>query len=214
MKLRSIIFPLCFIVLNAFGFEGTVRQVVNNYNGTGNNVTATWYLGAHGCRVDIAMTGKDVNSNSVLLLDAATQTLKAFETGGSAQKVYFKLSASDISGNPAVSVSPTQETKQINGYKCEKWIVTTTGGAYNVWITREIDFDWSGYRNFFKTSAEIQALAMQGVKGFPILTESSNGNKVASVESVTPQTLAPVAFAVPSGYTLFVSPPQPAAKAK
>lgn len=205
MKLKLIIFPLCLIVINAFGFEGSIKQTVKNYNGTGTTVNMTWYLGPHNCRVDMSASGKDVNSNTVLILDPSSKMLKTYETGGNGQKLYFQVDASGIAGNMSViSVSVTQETKQIGGFKCEKWVVVTSAGVYNVWITKDIDFDWSAYKDFFKTSVEIQALAMQGVKGFAMLTEPANGNSAATVETVSAQTMTSNTFTVPSEYQLFV----------
>ena len=205
MKLKLIIFPLCLIAIHAFGFEGTVKQVIKNYNGTGSNVTMTWYLSQHNCRVDMAASGKDASSNSVLILNPASQTIKTYDANPKGDKVFFQVSASSVSSNMAiVSVSPTQESKQINGYKCEKWVVVATTGVYNVWVARDIDMDWSGYKNMLKTSVEIQALANQGVKGFPMLTESANGSNNASVESVSTQASDANTFSVPSDYKLFV----------
>jgi hypothetical protein len=214
MKLKLIILPLCLIVVNAFAFEGSVRQSIKNYNGTGTNVEMTWYLSSHGCRVDMAATGKDVNSNTVLLFDPTTKTLKTYEANASgAQKFYFQVNASSISGDVSIiSVNPTQEVKQIQGYKSEKWVVVTSKGTFNVWITRDIDFDWSAYKDFFKSSAEIQALAQQGVKGFPMMTEAVGGSNAASVEAVAAQTLSGTTFAVPTGYTLFSQPATSPAK--
>jgi hypothetical protein len=204
MKLKLIIFPLCLIVINAFGFEGSVKQVIKNYNGTGATITMNWSIGQHSCRIDMAATGKDVNSNTVLILDPASHTLKTYETGGnSAQKLCFQVDPSNISGNMTImSVNPTQEVKQINGYKCEKWVVISSTGASNVWISRDIDVDWSVYKDFFKTSPEIQALINQGVKGFPMLTESTNGSNNVSVESVSAQSIPASSFIVPAEYKI------------
>jgi len=206
MKLKLAILPLCLIVLNAFGFEGTVKQTVKNYNGTGTDVSMTWYIGSHSCRLDMTATGKDTkSSNTVLLMDPATKTLSTYDAGATGQKVYFQLPASAISGTASdVNVSKTTDTKQIQGYKCEKWTVTTGGSTYDVWITRDIDFDAAAYRDFFKSGPEIQALAQQGVKGFPLLTESATGANASSVEKVTVQAIPASAFSIPSDYTLFV----------
>ena len=215
MKLKLFIFPLCLIVLNAFGFEGTVKQTVKNYNGTGTNITMTWYLGPKNCRIDMAASGKDVNSNTVLIMDPATQMLKTYEANSAAgtQKLYFQVNASSITGEVnIINVNVTSETKQVNGYKCEKWVVITTTGTYNVWVTKDIAIDWAGYKNFFRNSVEVQALAQQGVKGFAMLVESNSGANASSVESVTPQAVAATVYTVPADYTLFV--PQAAKPAK
>jgi len=205
MKLKLIIFPLCLIVMNAFGFEGSIKQTVKNYNGTGTDLNMTWYLGPKNCRIDMDASGKDVKSSTVLIMDGATQTLKTYETTGAGQKLYYQMDASSIDGNMSlISVNVTQETKQINGYKCEKWVVVTTLGTSNVWVTRDIAYDWSAYKSFFKSSAEIQALASQNVKGFAMLTEPVSGNVNIAVESVDVHTLAANTFTVPTEYKLFV----------
>jgi hypothetical protein len=213
MKLKLIIFPLCLIAINTFAFEGSIRQDVKNYNGSGSNVTMTWYLSASKCRIDMTASGKDVNSNTVLILDPSSKNLKTYETTGAGPKQYFQVDAGSISGGTAIlSVSPTQEAKLIDGYKCEKWIVVSSVGVYNIWVTKDIDFDWSGYKDFFKTSVEVQAMIHQGVKGFPMLTESASGSNNAAVESVSAHSLDSNTFEVPSQYTLFV--PQAAAPGK
>jgi hypothetical protein len=216
MKLKLIIFPLCMIAMHAFGFEGSIKQVVKNYNGTGTTLTMTWYLSAHNYRVDMAASGKGINSNSVFIMDAASQTLKTYEaSGGAGKKLYFQVDAGSIAGDLSIiSVNITQEVRQINGYKCEKWIVVTSSGTYNVWITRTIDADWSSYKSFFKTSVEIQALASQGVRGFAMLTESNNGNNTMGVETVSIQAVPAITFAIPSEYTLFVPQTQSATQSK
>ena len=206
MKLKLAILPLCLIALNVFGFEGTVKQTIKNYNGTGNDVTMTWYIGAHSCRIDMSATGKDLKSasNTVLLFESATKTLKTYEASGPGEKVYFQVNASAISGGVVdVNVTKTTETKKIQGYNCEKWAITAGGSSYDVWITRDIDFDAAAYKDFFKNSMEIQALAQQGVKGFALLTESHNGMNAGSVEKVTAQTVSAETFTVPSEYKLY-----------
>jgi hypothetical protein len=215
MKLKLTILPLCLIVLNAFGFEGTIKQSVTNYNGTGTNVAMTWYIGAHSCRLDMTATGKDVQSgNSVLLLDPSAKTLRTYEAAGSAEHIYYEVPAAAISGTASdVSVTKTNDTKQIQGYKCEKWSVTSGGASYDIWITRDIDFDAASYKDFFKASIEIQALAQQGVRGFPMLTESKTGANASSVQSISPRALSGETFTVPSDYKLFVAQ-QAAAPAK
>ena len=207
MKFKLIIFPLCLIVLNVFGFEGTIKQVVNNYNGTGTNITLTWYLGPHNCRMDMTQSGKDVNTTSVLILDPSTQTFNTYNLNVPGPKNYFQMKASDIGGGVSIlSVTPTQDVKQINGYTCEKWVVVASSGSFNVWITKDIDFDWAPYKDFFKTNVEAQALIRQGVKGFPMLTEPLTGTGASNVETVSAQVLGANTFTVPTDYTLYVAP--------
>ena len=210
MKLKLAILPLCLIALNVFGFEGTVKQTVKNYNGTGTNVTLTWYLGAHSCRVDMNASGKDLKgSNTVVIVDPAAGLLRTYEAGG-AQKVYFQVAPAAISGGVGeVQVTKTADIKMIQGFSCEKWTVTVGSALYNVWITRDIDFDAAAYREFFKNNLEIQALAQQGVKGFALLTESGTGVNASNVEKVTKQAVSAETLSVPSDYTMYTNPTAP-----
>lgn len=216
MKLKLAILPLCLIALHVFGFEGTIKQTVKNYNGTGNDVTLTWFLSAHSCRIDMAATGKDLKaaSNTVLLLDPAAKMLRTYEAGGAGEKVYFQASSSAISGDATnIGVTKTTDTRKIQGYNCEKWVVNSGGSSYDVWITRDIDFDAPAYKDFFKGSMEMQALAQQGVKGFAMLTESHSGANAATVEKVAAQAVSSSTFSVPSDYKLYVAQ-TPAPKTK
>ena len=215
MKLKLILFPLCLIAIHAFGFEGTIKQTIKNYNGSGSDVTMTWYLGANNCRIDMAVTGKDVNSNTVFILDPASSTIKTYEANSSAaQKSYFQINAATISGGVSIaSLTASSDVKQINGYKCEKWTVVTSVGVYNIWVAKDIDIDWVPYKNLLKTSVEVQTLASQGIKGFPMMTEAISGNNSAIVESVSKQPLASNTFTVPSEYTLY-APKAQATKTK
>jgi hypothetical protein len=211
MKLKLAILPLCLIALNVFGFEGTIKQTVKNYNGTGTNVTMTWYIGAHNCRIDMNASGGDLKgSNSVVLVDPGANMLKTYEIGGAGPKNYFAVNAAAISGGLGeVKVTKTADIKVIQGYSCEKWTVTVGAAMYNVWITRDIDFDAAAYKEFFKNSIEIQALAQQGIKGFALLTESGTGTNASTSEKVTKQPLSAETFSVPAGYTpQTVSPPK------
>jgi Domain of unknown function (DUF4412) len=219
MKLKLIIFPLCLVVLNAFGFEGTIKQTVKNYNGSGNDVTVTWYLSQQHCRMDVAAIGyKGANTNTVFIMDPASKSMKMYENAnaGNGQKLYFQADAGSITGGVSViSVSPTQETRQISGFRCEKWVVATSNGSFNLWVTKDIDFDWTAYKDFFKASVEVQALINQGVKGFVMATEPVSGTSgVTTVESASSHALASDTFTVPSEYKLNVAPATQPAKGK
>lgn len=212
MKLKLLILPFCIIVLNAFGFEGTIKQTVKNYNGTGTDISMIWYFGANKCKLEMAASGKSINSHTVIILDPQAKNLKTYEAGGTGAKVYYQIDAATISnGLNILSSTPTQETKQINGYKCEKWIVVSSIGAYNVWVAKDVDIDWAGYKDLMKTSVEIQALAGAGVKGFPMLTEAIGSNSTSTVESVTVKSQTSETFAIPAEYTVYTAAVAPAA---
>ncbi len=205
MKLKLAILPLCLMALHAFGFEGTVKQSVTNFNGSGSSATMTWYIGAGSCRIDMSISDKDLKTNNtVMLMNPSDQSMIMYETSGGGEKVYFQMNASAVSGDAMnVMVNKTTETKKIGGYNCEKWTVMNTSGSYDVWITRDIDFNAAAYKEFFKGSMEIQALAQQGVKGFPMLTETRNGANASVTNKVTPGTLPAGTLSVPAEYKLY-----------
>jgi hypothetical protein len=102
-----------------------------------------------------------------------------------------------------ISVAKTTETKQVQGHKCEKWSVTTGGASYDIWVARDVDFDAVLYKDFFKTSIEIQALAHEGVKGFVLMTESKTGVNASTVDKVSAQAVPAATLSTPSDYKLF-----------
>lgn len=205
MKLKLAILPLCFAALHAFGFEGTVKQSVTNFNGSGSNAQMTWYIGASACRIDMTIIDKELKANNtVLLMNPAGQSMAMYETSGAGEKVYYQMNASAVSGEAMnIGVTRTAETKKIGGYNCEKWTIVNASGSYDVWITKDIDFNAAQYKDFFKGSLEIQALAQQGVKGFPMLTESHNGANASVTEKVTPGALPAGTLSVPAEYKLY-----------
>lgn len=205
MKLKLAILPLCLIAMHAFGFEGTVKQSVTNFNGSGSNATMTWYIGAGACRIDMTIIDKELKANNtVLLMNPSSQAITMYETSGTGEKVYYQMNASAVSGDAMnIMVNKTTETKKIGGYNCEKWTVMNNGGTYDVWITKDIDFNAAQYKDFFKGSMEIQALAQQGVKGFPMLTESRTGANASVTNTVTPGAVSAATLSVPAEYKLF-----------
>lgn len=206
MKIKFFITAFCLMALRTFAFEGTIKQTIKNYNGTGIDVTMSWSVKGNNCRIDMKTSDKDAKGNTVLLMDAATKTLKTYNDASGNEKFYFEVKTSDISaGVFDVSATRTTEVKVIKGFNCEKWTVRANGNIYTVWITKDVDMDWKVYQDFFKSGIEFQALALEGVKGFPILTESRNGSNDMTVDQLTPQAVSANVFTVPSEYKLYVN---------
>lgn len=205
MKFRFAIVPLCLISIQALAFEGIIKQQVKNYNGSGTTMTMTWSLAAQKCRLDVAVSAKDISSSTVMIADPSTGVLKTYNAGAAgSQKFFFQVNSSDITSDLSIiSVNPTADLRQILGYKCEKWVVITSKGNYTIWISKDIDFDCGLYKDFFKSSPEIQALASQHIKGFPMLSESSTGVNGSSTTDVSTKAVDAGSFTIPSDYKLF-----------
>ena len=191
----------------SYAFEGTVKQVYKNYNGTGADVTMTWYIKGNNCRIDMTTSAKEAKGTTVLLIDATSQKLKMYNDDASAPtRVYYDVSLADIASSSAdVSIAKTTDTKTIQGYKCEKYQATNAHGAYDIWFTKDIAVDWSAIKDFFKESTEIQTLAKEGIKGFPLLTEAKDKGATMSVSAITVQALSSTTFTVPADYKLFTN---------
>jgi len=77
-------------------------------------------------------------------------------------------------------ITPTKETKIIEGYKCTKYIITSNENISDVWITKDVKLS---YKEFFKAmSAMAQGKnsansKFDNLEGFPILIESTDKTK-------------------------------------
>lgn len=120
-----------------------------------------------------------------------------------------------------VSVEPTDETREINGWKCKKYLVNKTGMMeveQEVWATEDVDLDTKRFTSLMSMSGPQGLLAdspagkaqreeMAKIKGFPILTKSKVKMLGASMETESEVTLIrkePMPadlFEIPKGYT-------------
>lgn len=158
-----------------------------------------------------------------------------------ASKTYSELNMKDMSLSPGMpkmddkeakkfqdfmqnmmkmEVTPTNETEQVSGYKCRKYIVKQMMSEQQLWVTKDIP----GFDEFMKTSAEME----EKIKNSPILKSSNMAGMVSEVDGFPIKTITnimgatvtnivkeikqtqfdPSLFKVPEGYKL--QPSQPA----
>jgi hypothetical protein len=118
------------------------------------------------------------------------------------QKMYMEtvMDASNLDKS-AGSITKTGETKKILGYDCEKFLFDQDGSKGESWMTKDL-----GAFMFFTDTQQGMAdwqkeILKEGY--FPLqVTEYSNGKVESSynVTEVTPKTLSPEMFVIPSSY--------------
>ncbi len=120
------------------------------------------------------------------------------------------------------TVEATGQTKEINGYKCTCYEITSwidaQGSRYNetdekMWVTTDLPLDWKSFEEMnavflrLRNTGPEYAEALGGVKGYPILSDGDRFIKGFSVKTteevveILEKDPPPGAYAVPDGFT-------------
>ncbi len=105
----------------------------------------------------------------------------------------------------------TGETKDINGYECEKWVYTDDGGdKTEAWMTKELG-NFMGFSNpMMNDEASSWQKKIEGQGYFPMLAihydDSGNVESSMEVKSVDKKSLDESMFEIPAGYSKFNMP--------
>jgi len=110
----------------------------------------------------------DQNSNEIYhMMDAGNRKLamrKELTNGGN-----------ELIVNDYVSVKRTQETKKINEYQCEKYIIKANKANSQVWVTKELDFNFNRLFNALndhprnqEVTSKIPFMDQLSLNGFPV----------------------------------------------
>lgn len=159
-------------------------------------------------------TYTEMNMDHEIMAEAAGEKMDAEEMAGLQQ---FMGKMMDIK----ISVEPTGEKKQINGYHCQKYIQTMEMGMGTnksvIWATTDINVDADVYAKFtasmlanqpgIKQSINKLVHEMKKIKGVQVLNESTMNmmgqemkSSVALLEIKEGKAPSNV-FAIPKGYT-------------
>jgi hypothetical protein len=128
-----------------------------------------------------------------------------------------QLEATIASMKIEVKVTPTDESKEINGYTVKKYRIEMGGAnvmkmTRDQWMTEEIGFDIGSFKSLMRTLLSAQPMGTDWLKqiweidGFPVLAESTvevMGNEVRTKEelvSVENRTPADGTYAPPANY--------------
>lgn len=110
----------------------------------------------------------DQNSNEIYhMMDAGNRKLamrKELTNGGN-----------ELLVNDNVSVKRTQETKDINEYQCKKYIIKANKANSQVWVTKELDFNFTRLFNALndhprnqEVTSKIPSMDQLSLNGFPV----------------------------------------------
>ena len=105
----------------------------------------------------------------------------------------------------------TGETKEINGYECEKWVYTDDGGdKTEAWMTKELG-NFMGFSNpMMNDEASSWQKKIEGQGYFPMLAihydDSGDVESSMEVKSVDKKSLDESMFEIPAGYSKFNMP--------
>ncbi|HOI95787.1 MAG TPA: DUF4412 domain-containing protein [Syntrophobacter fumaroxidans] len=118
------------------------------------------------------------------------------------------------------SVTPTDETKTIEGYKCRKYLVSFMRVNSEYWLSKDVNgYDelkkiGAGLSKYYRQNPMLQQLDITGMMdkldGFPVMTKTEimEGSMTTVLKKVDVKALSPDLFTVPAGYTLQKAEPQ------
>jgi GLPGLI family protein len=129
------------------------------------------------------------------------------------RKMVEQMMGNKMSGmnkDAKVEVNSTDENKNINGFSCTKYVVTTDGNeSMTIWATKdvkgfnEMKSDWQEFSRRMMSMSPMRgkgmADAMQKVDGFPIQMEIG-ANMTTTVTRVERRSTPDNEFEIPSGY--------------
>lgn len=203
----QVIFIVFFLSVSVFaqtGFEGKVAMRI-----TGDETAdIDYFIKGNNLRMEMDADG----NKGVILYDLKDQKTTMLMPG---QNMYmeYKLDRSMIKNDTKHSdktddIKRTGETKEINGYKCEKWIFKEDGDLVEAWMTDELG---NFYMMMNPMDKEAQNEWQQKLQGnyFPMKVDViEDGEKTSSMEvlSVDEMSLKDDLFKVPPGYKKFDMP--------
>lgn len=205
-----IIICLCY-VSSVFAFEGVIEQQLY-VQSTGQTSTVTWHFKGDKVKMEMkAASGEQltlmVNSttNSVILFNEAIED----EDGN---KLYMEIGSKDIRSTIGAISTGKVANSTYNGKDSKTVEVMCDGVKYLVEYLPSINVDFADFAVYFKESMEVQALAVLGEVGFPVLTTQSdkegNTKTVLKTTSMKAQVVAESEFQIPAGYKKFELPDQ------
>jgi hypothetical protein len=127
-------------------------------------------------------------------------------------KVNIMTEMGQMAGGMAkdMQITPTNETKEIAGYKCKKYNVTVMGMKGEYWLSKDV----KGYKEFkainkkiYKKNPKLKQMNMAGMsgeEGFPVRTVSNvmGMKSTTTLKNIEKKSLSKDLFKVPEGYKL------------
>jgi hypothetical protein len=119
-----------------------------------------------------------------------------------------------MSQNAKSSLTKGTETTVINGYKCEQYHLTTTGGMLNLeatyWVTSDVDSkEYAPFRKYSESVLKMLKMDdLSKLQGMPIRSETTMdmmGQKIdvtSEIQSITHDAIPDSSFVIPPDYKI------------
>jgi len=153
----------------------------------------------------------DLGANMVYTINPAKKSIASVSLNGAAQ-------TGDVFSMMAQNMKSTLEAKPgtevINGYKCQQYHLTTTGGVINLegtfWITKDVDTkEYAPFRKYgegiLKTLKLDDLNKLEGMVIRSNLKINMMGQDITSnseVQSISHEAIPAATFALPKDYTM------------
>ena len=149
----------------------------------------------------------------IIIMEFDTMTMYQLDPRA---KTYTKINIMSEMGQMAeemmkdMKVTPTNETKEIAGYKCKKYNVTVMDMKSERWLSKDV----KGYKEFkainekiFKKNPKLRQMnmgGMSGKEGFPVqtVTNMMGMKTTTTLKKIEKKSLSKNLFKVPGGYKL------------
>lgn len=174
--------------------------------------TLRHYLTDHAFRTD---TG-----NAIVIIDFDTMTVYNLDVR---KKTYSKTEIASVMNDKMgqallkgmtqdIKVTPTDETREIAGYPCKKYVMTMMGQQSEYWLSKDVE----GYKEFRDMTRKLEKIfekhpvlrqtsivgMMSKLDGFPVKTVMNmmGMNTVTTLKKIEKKSLDKSLFKVPKGY--------------
>jgi len=159
----------------------------------------------------------DLSNGAIMVIEFDTLTMYQVNVNN---KTYTKIDMMSVMDQGMmkemmeIRVTPTNETKEIAGYKCKKYIVTMMGDKSEYWVSKDV----KGYKEYkkmneklekkFRKNPELRQMSILGIAsqldGFPVKTvQSAMGmTTTTTLKKIEKKRLSKDLFKVPKGYKL------------
>jgi len=202
---------ITFSVLPTFAeeeFEGTVifqmtqggRKTDMKYMAQGSKMRTEIAAGPTGGTVGIA----DYSKNKIYVLMPQLQSYMEMEFDAE------KLGRKATENMKNASIQETDETQNILGYECKKWISTQNGQTTDIWVAKGLGKFFEPKGSFGQAGGEDWHKKLMEEGGFPfrVIQKDASGKEVYRLEvsKVEKTKLDAGLFAIPPGYRKFDMP--------
>jgi len=187
--------------------------------------THTTWLGENKMREDSGRKSTiiDIDAKKLFIIDHARRSYFAFDLpldimANVPEHMRAELEEMLSSVKIDVEVTPTDESKVINGYQSKKYVISVGGSniirqTRNQWMTEDVGFDIGSFKNMMTQLLSIQPVGAEwlqqiwAIDGFPVLAETTlevSGRQVRTKEelvSIEEKSPAAGTYAPPAGYS-------------